>query len=572
MTILDRRPEHRRAESADGVKTARKGNGSRRERRPGRAAGPELFSDQGTDLAEVGDLEELAGPVDTGQWDDLKGPVPRGLRRNGLLDLLGWYELRERDTPVSSTRQVVATNPALMQSQPLFGGGPLGIEVSTGMWIGSDPFVLYAGGAITSLNVVVCGDVGQSKSSLVKNHYVQGQIYAGRQVCCFDRKRNADTKAEYDAVTRVVEASGKRVARIRVDRAGDGARINILDPRIIAHGGEQEDTVGQDELLEMVATLIHGRLSSRERFCLSTAHKRALVVAAEQERHPDITDVVDAMFRPQLALLPAGLRDSGHVDVHDLIEWGLDLALDLQGALDGSLSGLIDGPTRGADGADLDLDADLIVVDTSSLQDGSTGLMLVMAIMATFISSVWSMSPRQCVVVLEEGYSADFPSVASILKSVAKRGRGVGVCLVSVFHHLSDVSPDSPLASLVREAGVVHLLRQAQQEQAEHTAKLLGVVNLTGAIQKLNKGEHILLEGGQPEVRPPRVVCHVRTDLDRWTNYTDGAITGGTDAPASPFPEDHQALDDAVGAFTPAPEDVDDLDDEYDLDEGEVPA
>lgn len=167
------------------------------------------------------------------------------------------------------------------------------------------------------------------------------------------------------------------------------------------------------------------------------------------------------------------------------------------------------------------------------------------------------MSPRQGVVVLEEGYSAEFPSVASILKSVAKRGRGVGVCLVSVFHHLSDVSPDSPLASLIREAGVNHLLRQAQLEQAEHTAKLLGVVNLTGAIQKLNKGEHILLEGGQPEVRPPRVVCHVRTDLDRWTNYTDSATTGGTDAPPSPFPEDRPALDDAVvGAFAPAPEDM----------------
>lgn len=561
MTMLDRRPD-----STDDAGTDPKARRWRRDRRPRRAAGPELFSDDGTDLADTADLSEAAeldefdAVVDAGQWDDLKGPVPRGLRRNVLLDLLGWYEIRERDTPVSSTRQVVATNPALMQSQPPFGGAPIGIEEATGMWVGSDPFVLYEAGVITSINVVLVGDVGVSKSSFVKNHYVQDQIYAGRQVCCFDRKRNADAKSEYDGVTRVVEASGKRVARIRVDRAGNGARINILDPRIIAHGGEQEDTVGQDELLEMVATLIHGPLSSREKFCLSIAHKRALSVAAAKDRDPDITDVVDAMFRPKLTQLPDGLRDSNHVKADDLIEWGLSLALDLQGALDGSLSGLIDGPTRGADGADLDLDADLIVVDTSSLQDGSTGLMLVMAIMATFISSVWSMSPRQCVVVLEEGYSADFPSVASILKSVAKRGRGVGVCLVSVFHHLSDVSPDSPLASLIREAGVVHLLRQAQLEQAEHTAKLLGVVNLTTAIQRLNKGEHILLEGGQPEIRPPKIVCHVRTNLDRWTNYTDGAITGGSDAPASPFPEDHQPVS-AETAFTPAAEDYDDLDD-----------
>jgi len=154
----------------------------------------------------------------------------------------------------------------------------------------------------------------------------------------------------------------------------------------------------------------------------------------------------------------------------------------------------------------------------------------------------------------------DFPSVTGILNPSGNAVAASASGLVSVFHHLSDVSPDSPLASLIREAGVVHLLRQAQQEQAEHTAKLLGVVNLTTAIQKLNKGEHILLEGGQPEVRPPRVVCHVRTDLDRWTNDTDGAITGGSDAPASPFPGDHPSATEVVGAFTPAP-DADDLDD-----------
>ena len=100
------------------------------------------------------------------------------------------------------------------------------------------------------------------------------------------------------------------------------------------------------------------------------------------------------------------------------------------------------------------------MVDTSSLQDGSVALMLVVAIMTSFISSVWSMSARQSVVVVEEGYSADFPAVASIFRSLAKRGRGVGVSLVLVLHHLSDIDTDSHLAALFRESGILHLFRQ----------------------------------------------------------------------------------------------------------------
>ena len=265
-----------------------------------------------------------------------------------------------------------------------------------------------------------------------------------------------------------------------------------------------------------------------------------------------LSDVVDALFQPDLAHLPAALAASDHVNVKDMLDYGLRLGFDLHGALDGTLSGLIDGPTRGADGHDLDLDADLIVVDTSSLTDGSAALMLVMAIMSTFISSVWSMTARQSVVIIEEGYTADFPSVAAILRSLAKRGRGVGVSLVLVLHHLSDIDATSPLAALFRETGVIHLLRQAQLAEAKHTNDLLGLGDLTEVIQQLAKGTHILIEG-RPELRPPRVVCHVRTDLDRWANYTDAAITGGTDAPTSPFDDD--PVTDPVDGYTPAAED-----------------
>jgi hypothetical protein len=533
---VDVPPQRRR----DRRKAARSGDPRVRARRHGSAV---LFTDApSADSLEDGPAGADAYIADRGEWEDLKGPTPRGLRRNRFLHWIGWYEVVDRDATITSTRQVVATNPALIRSQPPFSGPAVGIDEQTGMYHGSDPFVLYDRDVIESINVVIVGDVGVAKSTFVKNHYVQDALYAGRQVCCFDRKKNRDRKSEYDPVARVVEVSGRRVARVRFDRAGNGARVNILDPRIIARGGERHGRVGQDELLLMVAELLHGKLTSEEKFALSAAHKKALNLAQEEGRVPVLGDVVDALFLPDVSYLPAALASSSHtatqhVTVEHMLDWGLRLGLDLHGALDGTLSGLIDGPTRGADGDGLDLDADLIVVDTSSLTDGSAALMLVMAIMSTFISSVWAMSDRQSVVIIEEGYTADFPTVAAILRSLAKRGRGVGVSLVLVLHHLSDIPPDSPLAALFRETGVIHLLRQAQLAEAKHTNDLLGLGDLTTAIQQLDKGTHILIEG-RPETRPPRVVCHVRTDLDRWINYTDAAITGGTDAPPSPFSDD----------------------------------
>lgn len=184
------------------------------------------------------------------------------------------------------------------------------------------------------------------------------------------------------------------------------------------------------------------------------------------------------------------------------------------------------------------------MVDTSSLQDGSVALMLAMAIMTSFISSVWSMSSRQSVVVVEEGYSADFPAVASIFRSLAKRGRGVGVSLVLVLHHLSDSNTDSPWRHCSARPGSCTCPAKPKRPRPPTPNQLLGLGDLTDSIQQLAKGTHILIEG-RPETRPPRVVCHVRTDLDRRVNYTDAAITGGTDAPPSPF-------DDQPTTTTPA--------------------
>ena len=78
----------------------------------------------------------------------------------------------------------------------------------------------------------------------------------------------------------------------------------------------------------------------------------------------------------------------------------------------------------------------------------------------------------QRVLILEEGYHAiRLPGVAAVVRSLAKRGRGLGLSVVTVVHHVSDVPADSDGIALLREAGIVHIF--AQETQADRDAAAL---------------------------------------------------------------------------------------------------
>lgn len=479
---------------------------------------------------------EAGRPTRPTRWSDLSGRRPKGLRRQWWLSRLEWYEAHEKDPIITSTTQAAVLSPALVAARPAFGGPPIGMDYDTGLFHGCDPFVLYREHVIQSINAVIIGDVGVGKSTLAKDHYVGQQLAAGRRVCCFDRKDEAG-HGEYGRIAQVAERSGLRVARLEFSRGGGGTCINLLDPRISRRGGDAAGRVGQDELLEMLATELHGPLTDPEHDALAAAHAAALARARAEVRDPLLSDVVHALLHPTPDALPD--RDGtgeGFITVADLAEWGRGIALALRRFLSGDLSGLIDGPTCDAAGRPIDLDADLIVVDTSELGEGSTALMLVLAVMTTFIASVWASSSRQSVVIVEEGYSAEFPTVGGVLRSLAKRGRGLGLAMLFVIHHLSDVPPDSPLAALFKEVGLAHIFRQAQQDEAARVEQIFGLAGLGEDLMSLPVGVHVLIEGADRR-RARRKICHVQTSLDQWTTYTASAITGADAEPPNPFTE-----------------------------------
>ncbi|OYN89546.1 ATP-binding protein [Parenemella sanctibonifatiensis] len=473
---------------------------------------------------------------DRGTWRDLTGPRPRGLRRWKLLDRLGWYEPPHEYVLTTSTRQVVPLVPAVVAAyQREFLGRPLGLDDVTGQLVTSDPFQLYAAGLATSVNVLIAGDVGTAKSTLCKDHYVTGQLDLGRRVCTFDRKRQhrhgETSMGEYGRAAEVARTAGYTVAEMSFTNEANGARVNILDPAILTKTDRGSGLVGQDRLLRLAAELARGPLSSKERWVLKVAHRVALRNAAEQGRVPILSDVIEALFTitrddasPHERLVEAEL-----VTDETVLEWGMTLAMDLSQS---DLLQLFDGETCDADGQPLNLDADLLVIDTSDLGEGSAQQVMLMAVMTTFVASVWATDERASLVIIEEGYSADLPTAGQVLRSLSKRGRGLGLGLVFVVHHLSDIPPDSPLRALIKEIGVIHIFRQQTEEDATDVLRTFGLPVSAEELMRLQKGTHLLREGSDGK-HPVRHVAHLQTALDRWVTYTDDNLRPGGGPPNS---------------------------------------
>ncbi|UCM87994.1 type IV secretory system conjugative DNA transfer family protein [Streptomyces marincola] len=438
-------------------------------------------------------------------------PRPRGRLRHAL----GRAELAE-ETIFTSTRQAAALNPAVVATHPALAGPITGVDLATGQPVTTDPHALYEQGRVTSPNVLVLGDISSGKSSLVKTQYCVRQVACGKQVVVLDRK-NQQGRGEYERAAAECGATPVRFART------GGTAINLLDPRISTTSESGGDgRVGQDRLLLMVAEHAHERnLSPRQRYALRTAHRTALERARGDGRVATLHDVITALYDPADNAIPRPhLRTEGVVSRRDVIGWGLDLALDLERFVNGDLSGLIDRETS----TDLDLDARLIVFDTSALPEDSPALSLVMALVATFLSAVWAQHPGRRLIVLEEGYhTARLEKVAGVLRSLAKRGRGIGLSFVTVVHHLSDIREDSDAMSLVREAGIVHVYRQSREDDAAQVLRQFRLPDtLNRQLAALAQGVHVLRIGHEPA----RMVQHLRTRLETAITDTDQAMTG----------------------------------------------
>jgi hypothetical protein len=168
----------------------------------------------------------------------------------------------------------------------------------------------------------------------------------------------------------------------------------------------------------------------RERAALGLA----LSEAALRTEVPTVPSVVDALLTPTAAAA-VSLRTG----LHELLEDGRDVALELRRLVHGDLRGMFDGPTTPG----LDLSAPLVILDLSALYT-STALGVLMACATAWLQAALSRtasgSRRQVFLVVDEAWAIlSNLGVARWLQSSWKLSRAFGVSNVAVLHRVSDL-------------------------------------------------------------------------------------------------------------------------------------
>jgi len=336
-----------------------------------------------------------------------------------------------------------------------------------------DPWDLYRDGVLTNPNVLVVGQIGRGKSSLIKT-VVWRQLAFGRRAWI------VDPKGEYGPLTAACGSTP-----IRLEPGGE-IRLNPLDVVTDRAGGDAEHAVrGRTDLVcSLVGSSLGRQVGPSER----TAVELAVRAASRPACRPTLRDVVTGLLDPD-----ANLAATVRTDPLSLAEEGRPAALELRRLVDGDLSGMFDGPTSD----DLDLSSAVITLDLSAVF-ASPALPVLMTCATAWLQAVLAARPgtKRLVVVDEAWAILRDLSTARWLQSTFKLSRSLGVANLAVVHRLSDLravgasgSAEERLAEgLLADSETRVVFGQAPSE-AGVTRQLLGLTATEGdLISQLPRG------------------------------------------------------------------------------------
>jgi len=312
--------------------------------------------------------------------------------------------------------------PALGVSAPYIGRDLLGGSFCF------DPFDLYASGALTNPNVVVVGQIGRGKSSLIKT-YLWRQSLHGCQAWVIDPKGEYGALAEAWGVEPLALSPG---GRLRLNPLDGGAQRRPPRSRLGAATADRRAT-----LTSSLAEACLGRvLAPRERAAVDIALAHA---ESRTGGHPLIPHVVDALLRPD-----ARMASQIATDVASLAEDGREVALELRRLVSGDLRGMFDGPTSPG----LAVDAPLVVLDLSAVY-GSSALGILMACATAWVQAALDRAgPKRRILVVDEAWAVlSNVGVARWLQACWKLSRAFGVSNMAILHRVSDLRAVGPVGS-----------------------------------------------------------------------------------------------------------------------------
>jgi type IV secretory pathway VirB4 component len=373
-----------------------------------------------------------------------------------------------------------------------------------------DPWELYRVNKVTNPNMVVAGQIGRGKSSLVKT-YIWRQSAFGRRAVVID------PKGEFGPLA---HRMGGTV--IKLD-PGSPVRLNPLDPGPSTElVDEEEDGRRQDQVLMSLAeSALRRDLHPEERTAIGLARREASRLMGE----PTIGDVVDVLMAP-----PPELAASVNTTPARLAERSRDAALELRRLCEGDLKGMFDGKTT----VDVDWDGPVVVLDLSALGGSGDALGLVMACaMAWLHSAIARIDGIQRILLLDEAwYLLSNLALARWLRSMFKMSRQYGLSNIIVVHRMSDLEAAGGHGSeatriaqgLLSDTETRVIYAQSEGEVAD-TKRLLGLTEAEAEVlPRLGRGVALWKVRQQTFIVDHRVGDHEWEIID-----TDHSMRAHTD-------------------------------------------
>jgi hypothetical protein len=356
-------------------------------------------------------------------------------------------------------------------------GPVIGLDLLAGRTVFRyDPWHLYRRGVITSPNMVVLGQLGKGKSSLVKTH-LHRQLLYGRAAYILD------PKGEYAALAQLHGLPQLRLA------PGGSERLNPLDP----HPNDNPAQTLQRRSV-LVAALAETGLGRN-----LTPEERAGLTAALTDLSADalLGHVVERMLNPT-----PDMSGPLHTTAAQLASAVRPAALELRRLLTGDLAGLVDAPTTTRLDATRDGTPDGhgrgLVLDLSAVY-GTPALPTVMVCAGAWLST--ALTPdiarpagapgdRQRLLLVDEAWAVlHLSATTGWLQSLSKLARAHGLQLITVVHRASDLAGQADAGSATA-AQAQGLLADAETrvlyaQTAGERALLAELVDLTGPEQEL---------------------------------------------------------------------------------------
>src|SRR3954453_11488571 len=377
------------------------------------------------------------------------------------------------------------------------GLGRRGVYIGRDAYGGSfvyDPWELY-GRELTSPNMLVIGQIGRAKSSLVKT-YLWRQSVFGRRAWVID------PKGEYGPL-----ASAFGVRPIALVPGGD-VRLNPLTRR----AGWTE----QLRLLQAItAGALHRALEPEEEAGLREALR---TVNAQEQSEPTLPHVVDVLLRPTDAM-----AERLATSVPKPAQAIRQAALGLQRLCEGDLRGMFDGPTT----AGLDLDARFVCLDLSAVYDSSAlgNLMTcAAACLRTMVDEQREASDASKLpVVVDESWRIfSNLGIGEWLQDSFKPSRAYGIQNIVVMHRLSDLraagaegSREARLAEGLLADAETRVIYAQPTDELERTRELLGLTETeVELLPTLRRGEALWKVGRRSFLVYPRLSSFERELVD----------------------------------------------------------